>query len=241
MIERRLLFSLMSSFQLTLLLLSCLATECLGNYPTHRPTWKPTRDPTFEPTPRPTYQFKPTRYPTPAPSPKPSRKPTAFPTLHGGVHTSRDPTPSPTMDMESYAMEYKLFNKDVTLADMMAIAVTIWGAIFVFALKHHYSKTGQSDKLANIRLEDISAHSDISGSTHSGVEMPSSKAPPSFKPKKSNRLNLRGSSGTSSGSGVDNKSAVAAAVASALHDSSDSTQSSKSSVNLEEDEDTLRM
>jgi hypothetical protein len=37
-----------------------------------------------------------------------------------------------------YVCSYELFNQEVTLADMMAIAVTIWGAIFVFALKHHY-------------------------------------------------------------------------------------------------------
>ena len=33
---------------------------------------------------------------------------------------------------------YDLFDQEVTLADMMAIAVTIWGTIFVFALRHHY-------------------------------------------------------------------------------------------------------
>ena len=40
--------------------------------------------------------------------------------------------------MYLFEYSYDLFDQEVTLADMMAIAVTIWGTIFVFALRHHY-------------------------------------------------------------------------------------------------------
>lgn len=206
----------------SIVILFCtISTITADGYPTVKPTWRPTQDPTWEPTPRPTYKDAPTRYPTPAPSPRPSPVPTPFPTLHGGVHSSKEPTPSPTMGMASYAMHYKLFNQEVTLADMMAIAVTIWGAIFVFALRHHYRSSGTSDTVGAIRLDDISAHSEMSDTSHTPALKESNTLPPAapFTLKKHNVFNLSGSASIemSDRSRVSNKDVVAAAVASALH------------------------
>lgn len=195
---------------LCVLFYTCALTAADG-IPTTKPTWRPTVDPTWEPTPRPTPEFAPTRYPTPAPSPRPSPQPTPFPTLHGGVHSSQEPTPSPTLGMASYAMHYELFNQEVTLADMMAIAVTIWGAIFVFALRHHYRSSGSLDKISAIRLDDISAHSEMSDTSHTpALKHFDTPQQPAFALKKNNVFNLSGSSSK-------NKEVVAAAVASALH------------------------
>jgi hypothetical protein len=84
--------------------------------------------------------------------------------------------------------------------------------LFVFCSFRSSGTSSNNNKLGAIRLDDISAHSEMSDTSHSPALRDSIPVPPApFALKKNNMFHLRGSSSTSS------KDVVAAAVASALH------------------------
>lgn len=159
-------------------------------YPTPYPTpWQmhprntpqPTSDatasgtrPTRRPTPRPTINVNPTQYPTPSPTRRPTRYPTRYPTLRPTMypslsHITYAPTPAPTSEVSTLAAKYYLFGSEVSLADMMVVAATIWGAIAVLGLTYFYRHSLFEDKnaVAAVRLDpDMSIHSSISDTSH---------------------------------------------------------------------------
>jgi len=138
--------------------------------PTSAPSHKPSKRPTYRPTPSPSVNpaTAPTYYPSYSPTTYPTKKPTPFPSLPNHIGSSH-PTPTPTLQPGSLMMDYILFGASVTLADMMVITATLWGAIFVLGLTYIYRNSILGNKdTSTIRLDpDISIHSDVSLSQHS--------------------------------------------------------------------------